>query len=84
MFPCGTKDLNAGEVNLWITLLSVFSINVPKLIKLAMDVLNSRCTTALSGNLVQGLSECMCKCTGTMLTYCTILKDPYLFVNLTK
>jgi hypothetical protein len=36
MFPCGTKDLNAGEVNWWITLLSVFSML--KLIKLAMDI----------------------------------------------
>jgi len=58
MFPCGTKDLNAGEVNLWITLLSVFSMNVLKLIKLAMDILNFRCTTEvilLVANLVQGL-----------------------------
>jgi len=58
MFPCGTKDLNDGEVNLWITLLSVFSMNLLKLIKLAMDILNSGCTTEvilLVANLVQGL-----------------------------
>jgi len=58
MFPCGKKELNAGEVNLWITLLSVFSMNMLKLIKLAMDILNFRCTTEvilLVANLVQGL-----------------------------
>jgi hypothetical protein len=43
MFPRGAKDLNAGEVNWCITLLSVFSML--KLIKLAMDILNSRCTS---------------------------------------